>query len=140
MNATTKNFIQTDLGDFSKVGAESGNERTKHFLKEKLALTGMEISVTAMPKGSQSPFFHSHKQNEELYVIVEGSGQMQLDDEVIEVKEGSMVNVLPQCQRALRANPDSQLVYLCIQAKTNSLEQYTKEDGIRHEDVSWKKK
>jgi mannose-6-phosphate isomerase-like protein (cupin superfamily) len=137
MTATAKHFTNVDIGSFSRFGDESQTERTKSFFKEKLGLSGMEISVTAMPKGTQSPFFHSHKQNEELYIVVAGSGQMQLDDDLIDVKEGSMINVLPQCRRGLRANQDAQLVYLCIQAKTNSLEQHTKEDGVKHEDMAW---
>jgi mannose-6-phosphate isomerase-like protein (cupin superfamily) len=98
----------------------------------------MEIYVTSFPAGGKSAFFHSHKQNEELYIFVDGSGEMQLDDDVVDVKEGSMIKVQPKCRRAIRAAADSHLVYLCIQAKENSLQQYTKEDGIRHDDTTWK--
>ena len=138
MGTTTKNFNKIDVGAFASFGKESEGPRTKKFYKEVLALTGMEISVTAVPAGGQSPFFHSHKQNEEIYVVIEGSGQMQLDGEVIDLEEGSMISVFPSCARALRASANSQLVYLCIQAKANSLEQYTKTDGVMHEDESWK--
>lgn len=136
MNAKTTNFTTVALGPFAEI-QYGENGTPKKFLKETLALTGMEISVTTIPPGEKSPFFHSHKQNEELYIFIEGSGQMQLDDNLVDVKEGSLIKVLPQSKRAIRANADEQLVYLCIQAKENSLEQYTKGDGILNNDIDW---
>ena len=136
MSAKTANFTTVELGAFAEV--EYGdNDRPKKFLKDTLALTGMEISVTTIPAGGKSPFFHSHKQNEELYIFIQGSGQMQLDDNLVDVKEGTLIKVLPASKRAIRASADAQLVYLCIQAKENSLEQYTKGDGIINNDVDW---
>lgn len=136
MSTKTANFTTVDLGSFADIEYEE-NGRPKKFLKDTLALTGMEISVTTVAPGGKSPFFHSHKQNEELYIFIEGSGQMQLDDNLVDVKEGTLIKVLPQSKRAIRANNDEQLVYLCIQAKENSLEQYTKGDGIINNDIDW---
>jgi uncharacterized cupin superfamily protein len=136
MNAKTKTFHVAEVGPFSQIGYEDP-KMPKKFLKDILGLTGMEISVTTIPAGKTTPFFHSHKQNEELYICIEGSGEVQLDDELIPFKEGTMINVLPEARRGLRASADEALVYLCIQAKTNSLEQYTKSDGIKHDDVEW---
>jgi mannose-6-phosphate isomerase-like protein (cupin superfamily) len=133
----SKNFSHIDIGALAKIGESNEGKADKKFLKEILGLTGMEISITKLPKGSATPFFHSHKQNEELYIVVEGRGQMQLDKELIDVKEGSFVSIPTFCPRALRASTDSDLIYLCIQAKTDSLEQHTKGDGIRHEDIAW---
>jgi len=138
MSATTKNFTHVDLGKFSGLTDKTADGRNKKFLKEDLGLTGMEISVSRIDAGGKTPFFHSHKQNEELYIFLEGSGQMQLDEQIIDVKEGSMVNVPTKTPRALRASANEALVYLCIQAKTDSLEQYTREDGVRHEELTWK--
>ena len=47
---------------------------------------------------------------------------MTLDNNVIEVKEGSCVKVLPVAVRTMEAKTDLQ--YICVQAKTNSLEQF----------------
>ena len=47
---------------------------------------------------------------------------MTLDNEVIEVKEGSCVKVLPKAVRTMESKTD--LEYICVQAKTNSLEQF----------------
>jgi len=132
--AKAKTFSHTNIGlfdDFLKNGP--GENVSKQFFRDLLGLTGMEMSVTAYPAGTALPFFHAHKQNEELYIILKGRGQMRLDDQEIEVSEGSVIKVLPECSRNLRSAADSDIVFMCIQAKTGSLEQCNREDGMRTE-------
>lgn len=38
---------------------------------------------------------HYHKQTTEYYYILEGKGKMELDDEVIDVKEGMLIVIKP---------------------------------------------
>ncbi len=110
----------------------------KTFLREKLGLTGMEISLNKFPAGRSSPFLHQHKQNEELYLFVRGKGEIQIDGEVIAVEEGTCVRISTKGSRAVRNNSKEDLYYVCIQAKEGSLVQATKDDGIRLEgDVKW---
>ncbi|MBS1993966.1 MAG: cupin domain-containing protein [Cyanobacteria bacterium SZAS LIN-3] len=130
----SKTFVHADLGALDQLLQNTAeDQRSKQFLRDTLGLTGMEVSVTAYPPNTSLPFFHKHKQNEELYIILKGKGQMQLDDELIEVQEGSVIRVLPDCSRNLRSGPDSEIVFVCIQARENSLEQCTAGDGIRLE-------
>ncbi len=132
-----KNYTKADIGDFAKLIADSTAEKSaKQFLRDTLGLTGMEVSITAYPPNYTLPFFHSHKQNEELYIVLKGEGQMKLDDEVFDVCEGSMIRVLPTAARNLKAGPHSELVFLCIQAKEGSLEQCNRADGVK-EDCYW---
>jgi mannose-6-phosphate isomerase-like protein (cupin superfamily) len=133
----SKGFSHADLGPFQNFLENGpGEKSSKQFLRDGLGLTGMEMSLTAFPAGLTMPFFHSHKQNEELYVIVRGEGKMQLDEQVIDVREGSVIAVKPNTSRCIKASPESELVYICIQAKEGSLEQCTKEDGKRDETTS----
>ncbi len=128
----SKTFTQTDIGAFDQFLKDGpGNHVSKQFLRDILGLTGMELSVTAYPPNTATPFFHSHKQNEELYIVIKGHGQMHLDNELIDVREGSIVRILPECSRNIKSGPDSDLVFLCIQGKLDSLEQCTKDDGVR---------
>ena len=105
----------------------------KSFLKESLGLTGMELSLNKLPPGAQSPFLHRHNEHEELYLVVGGEGQMQVDGRVIEVREGSAVRVAPDGVRALRNTGAGPLYYVCIQAKAGSLAGTTISDGRRVE-------
>ncbi|KAH0803217.1 cupin domain-containing protein [Histomonas meleagridis] len=54
----------------------------KVFIQQPLHLTGSEISYTSIPPGVQLPFFHSHKENEEVFIIIKGKGEFQVDDTV----------------------------------------------------------
>jgi uncharacterized cupin superfamily protein len=103
----------------------------KQFLKEVVGTTGTEVSFTRLEPLQAVAFFHSHKQNEELFLVVRGEGEMQIDDEVIVVKEGSAVRVATAGERCLRnTSATDPMVYICIQAKTGSLEQWTFTDGV----------
>ena len=105
----------------------------KSFLKESLGLTGMELSLNKLPPGAQSPFLHRHTEHEELYLVVGGEGQVQVDGHVIDLREGSTVRVAPDGVRALRNTGAGPLYYVCIQAKAGSLAGATISDGRRVE-------
>lgn len=103
----------------------------KHFLKEAVGGTATEVSFTRLDPLQSVPFFHSHKQNEELFIVVRGEGEMQIDDDVIPVREGSAVRVATAGERCIRnTSPTEPFVYICVQAKTGSLEQWTFTDGV----------
>ena len=61
------------------------------------------------------PFFHRHKHNEELYIFVGGSGEMQIDDERFSVGEGTVVRVTSSADRIWRNTSTSDLYFLCVQ-------------------------
>lgn len=82
-----------------------------------------------MPTGASVPFFHSHKANEENYIILSGAGKFQVNDEVFEIGEGSIIRVSPGCDRNLKCTSAEPMIYICIQAKDGSLGGYTKTDA-----------
>lgn len=102
----------------------------KLFIRDHIGLTGMQISLNALPPNVSVPFGHMHKVNEELYVFTKGKGQIQIDGEIIDVSEGSCVRVAPGGDRTWRNTGDEYLYYVVIQAKENSLTQDTFDDGI----------
>ena len=103
----------------------------KVFLNGLLGATGSEISLTKLPPKASVPFFHSHKLNEEVFVIVRGEGEFQVDDDVLPIGEGSVVRVACIGERCLRnTSADAPLIYICIQTMTGSLVQHTFADGV----------
>ena len=115
-----------------------GKVRGKHFLKDHLDFTGCEISINSLAPGGAVPFSHQHKENEEVYIFIQGRGQMKIDDEVIDVEEGSIVRIAPQGLRTWRNNSSEPLVYVVIQVRENSLKQHTFDDGIPNmEPIDW---
>src|SRR5262249_6066665 len=59
-----------------------------------------------VPPDYRFPYGHTHKEQEELYVVVRGSGRMKLDDEVVSVKEYDVIRVPPGTWRGYEAGPD----------------------------------
>ena len=115
------------MKNFKKITVENGARAELH---DELGLTGAEISVNALPAGASVPFVHSHKQNEEIYSIVEGKGYAVIDGERVELTAGDWVRVSPAAKRQFFAADDSAIKYVCIQVKENSLEGYTMTDAI----------
>lgn len=101
----------------------------KQFVKDATGATSCEISFGTLPTGEAVPFFHSHKTNEENYIILSGKGLFQVNDEVFEIAEGSVVRVATNCDRNLKCTSSEPMTYICIQAKEGSLGGYTMTDA-----------
>lgn len=102
----------------------------KRFIGQVLGLTGCEVSINRLPAHAGMPFVHAHKKNEELYIVLRGSGSFYVDGEEFPVMEGSLVRVAPDGARALAAGSED-LYFICIQAEAGSLTQSTLEDGYK---------
>lgn len=112
----------------ASVGALHGFEG-KQFVKDATGATSCEISFGSLPTGQAVPFFHSHKANEENYIILSGKGLFQVNDEVFEIAEGSVIRVATGCDRNLKCTSAEPMTYICIQAKEGSLGGYTMTDA-----------
>ena len=122
MNTTGKNYQATSVGDIQAKGRVT--------LHNELALTGSEVSINELPPGVSVPFVHSHKRNEEVYIVVKGKGRFYVDGDEFEVAEGSVIRVDPAGQRCITADSHSSLRYICIQTEAKSLVQFTEADGV----------
>ena len=49
---------------------------------------------------------HSHREQEEAYAVVAGSGRVLLDGEVLELRQWDVVRVAPEVVRAFESGPD----------------------------------
>ncbi len=103
----------------------------KVFLKDVTKSTGTEISFNSLPPQSEQPYFHIHRKNEETHIILKGYGYFQVDDDCFGIKEGSVIRVAPKGNRGIRNSSDETMIYMVIQSKENSLEEYTTADGER---------
>ena len=109
-------------------------------LHDLLGLTGAEISCNTLPAGVSVPFVHSHKNNEEIYIILEGTGKLSIDGEEVDIKQGDCFRIAPRAERCISASDDSPLRFICIQVKAGSLEGFTMGDAILSDKKpSWSK-
>ena len=115
------------MSNFTKF---SVTEEGRVELHDKLNLTGAEISVNVLPAGASVPFVHSHKQNEEIYAVLEGEGDAVIDSETVILKAGDWLRVSPSAKRQFFAAKYKDFKYICIQVKADSLEGYTMTDAI----------
>ena len=67
-------------------------------------------TANALEPGEEAGYWHSHSRIEELYVFLGGQGEMGLDDDIVQVSEGSVVRVGQGVWRTWRAVPDSRRV------------------------------
>lgn len=101
----------------------------KQFFKDMTGATSCEISIGTLPFGVAVPFFHNHKVNEENYIILSGKGKFQINGDVFDIAEGSVIRVATGCDRNLKCISTEPMTYICIQAKEGSLENYTATDA-----------
>ena len=141
-----ENHIAVDLGsidqlmDYSYMHPKRHQEvKGKVFVGEILKSTSAEVSFTVIPPYTEMPFMHQHKNHEEIYVFLKGSGQFQVDDSVFDVTEGSVIRISPNGKRIYRNNSDNPLTFLCIQNQAESINNFNVEDGFLAEgEILWK--
>jgi mannose-6-phosphate isomerase-like protein (cupin superfamily) len=95
---------------------------------EALGLEQSGMSYQRIPPGQRFPYGHTHRQQEEIYVVVRGGGRMKCDDEIFEVREWDAVRVPPGTWRGYEAGPDG-LEILDIAAP--SIDQRDDVEGVR---------
>ena len=105
------------------------NFEGKQFVKDATGATSCEISFGTLPTEAAVPFFHSHKNNEENYIILSGAGKFQVNETVFDIAEGSVVRVATNCDRNIKCTSAEPMTYICIQAKEGSLGGYTMTDA-----------
>lgn len=140
-----ENFASANLGKFESLDQfvfEAPEVKIKRegkvFLKELLNLTGAEISFNKLSAHESISFYHTHQQNEEIYIFLKGTGEFQIDGKIFPVREGSIVRVDPAGERCYRNCGDTDLYLIVIQVKAGSYEGRTIQDGVAvRKRVSW---
>jgi quercetin dioxygenase-like cupin family protein len=91
--------IEDAVGD--RVAGLEGRFARKH-----LGSTELGISRFSYEPNVRNPGSHSHREQEEAYVVISGSGRVRLDDEIREVRQWDVIRVAPAVVRAFEAGPD----------------------------------
>ena len=64
------------------------------------------VSLFGYGPDVRSPFAHSHREQEEAYVVVDGSGRVLLDGELLELRPWDVLRVAPEVVRSFEAGPN----------------------------------
>jgi len=101
-------FTHRNLLDLEDVGArfDGAPDLAFRLATDALGLEHSGLGHQRIPPGHRFPYGHTHRTQEEVYVVVRGSGCMKLDEETIELVEWDAVRVPPGTWRGYEAGPD----------------------------------
>jgi mannose-6-phosphate isomerase-like protein (cupin superfamily) len=71
-----------------------------------LELENFGVSYLRLAPNFRLPFGHTHKQQEELYVVVGGSGRAKLEAEIVELKQWDALRVPKDTTRSFEGGPE----------------------------------
>ncbi len=76
------------------------------FGRKHLGSRDLGVSLFRYAPNLRSSMAHSHREQEEAYVVVAGSGRILLDDQIQDLRQWDVVRVAPEVVRAFEAGPD----------------------------------
>jgi quercetin dioxygenase-like cupin family protein len=95
------NLLEIDDAVGGRIPGMEGRFSRKH-----LGSSELGVSRFTYAPNVRNPGGHSHREQEEAYVVVAGSGRVRLDDEIREIRQWDVVRVAPRVVRAFEAGPD----------------------------------
>jgi uncharacterized cupin superfamily protein len=81
-------------------------EMEARFAARPLGAETVGLSLQRLAPGSQQPFGHRHHDDEEIYVVIEGSGSVTLDGEEHQLRPWDAIRVAPDTARLFAAGPE----------------------------------
>ena len=102
-------FTQKNIkGDLEDIGSLFNGAPDLEFraATEALELESSALSYQRVPPNYRFPYGHTHEKQEEVYVVVRGSGRLKVDDEILVLEEWDAVRVPPGSWRGYEAGPE----------------------------------
>jgi mannose-6-phosphate isomerase-like protein (cupin superfamily) len=100
------NYTKLNLLELDNSIADRAPELEGRFGRTPLASRDIGVSHFRYAPNFRNPVGHRHREQEEAYVVVAGSGRMLLDGEVVELRQWDAVRVAPEVVRAFGSGPD----------------------------------
>jgi uncharacterized cupin superfamily protein len=83
-----------------------GERQEARFAREALGCEQVGVSLQRVKPGQRQGFGHRHGADEEVYVVLSGSGRAKLDDELVELGPMDALRVAPEVARSFEAGDD----------------------------------
>ena len=99
-------FTVKNLKAVDNSAADRGAGLEARFARKHLDSDHLGVSYFRYDPNFRAPFGHRHREQEEAYVVVGGSGRAKLDDEIIELSEWDVLRVAPEVVRSFEGGPD----------------------------------
>jgi mannose-6-phosphate isomerase-like protein (cupin superfamily) len=95
-----------NLKEIDDSAGDNASNLEAHFGRKYIDSEHLGVSHFQYKAGFRPTMGHSHREQEEIYVVVNGSGRIKLNDEIVELKPWDAVRVAPATIRAIEAGPD----------------------------------
>ncbi len=105
-NDTAATYALVDLRELPDSASDGGFGDTleARFAREALGGEGIGLSLQRIKPGVRAPFGHRHATDEEVYVVVAGSGRAAVEGTVIELRPWSALRVPAGSARSFEAD------------------------------------
>ena len=100
------NYAKVNLLELEDSVGDRVPEIEGRFGRTPLGSRDIGVSHFRYASGFRNPVGHRHREQEEAYVVVAGSGRVLLDGELVELSQWDTVRVAPEVVRAFEAGPE----------------------------------
>ena len=101
-------YTQMNLNDVEDAAPKFGMapDVEARFARRPLECEQLALSYQRLAPNARMPFGHKHAAQEEIYVLLDGSAHVKLEDEVVELGKLDALRVDPQTMRAFEAGSE----------------------------------
>jgi mannose-6-phosphate isomerase-like protein (cupin superfamily) len=105
MGSYTKKNLRTDVENQAPK-FDMPSEMEARFARTPIEGETLGLSLMTLAPNFRIPFGHKHEGQEEVYVVVRGSGRIKVEDDIVEVGEWDAIRFDKNTMRNVEAGPD----------------------------------
>ncbi len=82
-----------------------------------IGANGLGYNLTVVPVGKRAFPFHSHRVNDEMFFVIEGTGEIRIGDDISPIRQGDVIACPPggpETAHQIINNSDAELRYLAV--------------------------
>jgi mannose-6-phosphate isomerase-like protein (cupin superfamily) len=117
MSGYTKRNLKSEVED-SAPKFDMPSEMEARFARRSIEGETLGLTHMKLAPNFRIPFGHKHSGQEEVYVVVRGSGRVKVGDEVVELGEWDAIRFDTDTMRQMEAGPDG-MEYIAFGAGTD---------------------
>ena len=99
-------YTIVNLKKLENKASEGGPTLEARFARGEIASEHIGVSQFRYAPGGRSNKGHAHREQEEVYVVLDGSGRVKLDDDLVDIGQWDVVRVAPGTFRGFAAGPE----------------------------------
>jgi mannose-6-phosphate isomerase-like protein (cupin superfamily) len=99
-------YTLVNLKEIDDSAGEPSPDIEARFARKPLGSQHLGVSYFRYGPGYRPGMGHSHREQEEVYVVVSGSGRIKVNDDIVELRQWDVIRVAPATVRALQGGPE----------------------------------